>query len=481
MIKKSLRFYVAISLTIALCICGGSFILGLTVPSLSLAQDTQSSYSSGKYEVWMTDQNNTAGYSSAAPRGTHGGRLLIYDSQDLDKSGEAADRATTIDLATVFAIDSAANPTGANVVRPHMVAVSPDGRFVALAFVTSGHVAIFDGNTKQPKALFRMSPGSGGAIQAHAAFWTPDGKALIVANQNGKLLERIDYNPGTDTFFHNRAATIDLVNCTTPSGNLCQTNTPISDLDPAFWGDNNRPDNAPICPIVTPTHAFITLRGGGLFVVDPTVTPMKVVAAYGNRFIGRDGCGGTLVKKNVYLNAGTGTLATNPTEFTLYHLRDRFPAAPTTLPDNFLPLSPQTFYKSDLAERDAHGMLVTAGNVKYLWQFDRLSNVAEVFRLPSKQRVNTVDLKASGVSSDPTPDIVGLSPAGNRIYVALRGPRPQTGAHASSGTTPGLGIVNLTHNGADGTLSQVLPTSFLNAFDGSEESDPHGLVIRLKG
>ncbi len=27
------------------------------------------------YEVWLTDQNSTAGYSAQAPRGTHGGRL----------------------------------------------------------------------------------------------------------------------------------------------------------------------------------------------------------------------------------------------------------------------------------------------------------------------------------------------------------------------------------------------------------------------
>ena len=31
------------------------------------------------YEVWLTDQNNTAGFSAGAPRGTHGGRLIIHD------------------------------------------------------------------------------------------------------------------------------------------------------------------------------------------------------------------------------------------------------------------------------------------------------------------------------------------------------------------------------------------------------------------
>lgn len=37
-----------------------------------------------------------------------------------------------------------------------------------------------------------------------------------------------------------------------------------------------------------------------------------------------------------------------------------------------------------------------------------------------------VDLTASGVSHDPTPDLGALSPQRNRIYIALRGPQPQT-------------------------------------------------------
>ena len=45
---------------------------------------------------------------------------------------------------------------------------------------------------------------------------------------------------------------------------------------------NVRPDNAPILvvPDATGTLAFVTLRGGGLFVVDPTTTPMEILAEY---------------------------------------------------------------------------------------------------------------------------------------------------------------------------------------------------------
>ncbi len=434
------------------------------------------------YEVWLTDQNNTAGFSAAAPRGTHGGRLVIYDSADLENPAGPVDAPTILDMADIFAVGGPNNSTGAAVVRPHMVAASPDQRFVALAFVGSGHVAIFDGATKQPVALFRTSPGAGGARQAHAAEWLNDGSALIVANQNGKLLERITYDAASNSFSHDTAGTLNLATCTTPSGLPCQSDTPLSDLDPAFLGVNNRPDNAPICPVISEAGSvFVTLRGGGLFVVDPTATPMAIVAAYGNAHVGRDGCGGQQDKKNIYINGGTGTLATNPSEFSLYHFRDQYPQAPKTLADNSA--LPDVFFRDGGhhdSHRDAHGMALTSGNVRYLWQFDRLMNVAEVFRLPSKQHVATIDLTASGVSSDPTPDIVVTSPNGDRFYTALRGPRPQTGAHASDGISPGLGIVTISHGGANGSLTHVLPTSFINPVDAGQEGDPHGVELRLK-
>lgn len=435
----------------------------------------------GGYEIWLTDQNNTAGYSAGAPRGTHGGRLLIYDSAALDNPGGPVDNPTILDMAEMFAIGSPHNPTGPNVVRPHTILPSPDGRYMALAFVASGHVAIIDGATKQPKALFRMSPGADSARQAHAATWLTDGSALLVANQNGKLLERINYDAATDSFSHDQPATLNLVTCTTPSGKPCQSATPVNAQDPLYLGPDNRPDNAPICPVISERNtAFVTLRGGGLFVVDAKATPLAIVAAYGNAFVGRDGCGGVQDKKNVYLNGGTGTLTTNPMEFSLYHFRDEYPRAPNALPDNDPLLMPKVFFRAGSANRDAHGMAKTAGTVHYLWQFDRMANVAEVFRLPSKKHIRTVDLTASGVSSDPTSDLVTLSPNGDRFYVALRGPKPQTAGHAAHGSSPGLGIVTLSDDGANGSLTLVLPTSFINPIDGSQESDPHGAAARRK-
>ena len=361
-----------------------------------------------------------------------------------------------------------------------MIFPSPNQRYMLLSFVGSGHVAIFEAATRQPRYLFRMSPGAGGARQAHAAFWSHDGTAIVVANQNGKLLERIDVAYAPDgsiaSAVHQQAATLDLAGCTTPSGKPCQSSTPISDLDPAYLGPDNRPDNAPICPVLTDSdRAYVTLRGGGLFIVDLRATPMSLIAAYGNDRIGRDGCGGVQNGNKVYLNGGTGTRATNPHEFSLYELTDS--TFGHVRADNF-PSDPRVFFRATTGERDAHGMVLTEGN-SHLWQFDRLANVAEVFALPSRQHVATVSL-VSPASSDPTPDIVARSPNGDRFYAALRGPRPQTGAHASAGSTPGLGIVQITDGGTGGALTHVLRSSFVNPVNGTEESDPHGISIRRK-
>ncbi|HEX4946132.1 MAG TPA: hypothetical protein VFZ34_05695, partial [Blastocatellia bacterium] len=285
------------------------------------------------------------------------------------------------------------------------------------------------------------------------------------------------------------------------NGFPCQSNTPLSDSDPNFLGPHNRPDNAPICPVMSSRNlSYVTLRGGGLFVVDVTATPMQIVAEYGNQLVGRDGCGGVQKGSNIFLNGGTGSLATNPTEFSLYHFKDMYPKAPNYLPPNYTEFCarpngqgfPRVFFRDPAPERDAHAMILSP-NGQYLWQFDRLGNRAEIFRVSNLNRtcapfglndaprhVGTVNLVTPGVSFDPTPDLGAVSPLGNRIYIALRGPKPQTGAHASEGGTPGLGIIDLWQGGRTGELSEVLRTTFRNPVDSSEESDPHAAFIRLK-
>jgi hypothetical protein len=305
-----------------------------------------------------------------------------------------------------------------------------------------------------------MSVGSGGARQAHAAFPTPDDSFVLVANQNGKLVERIHTNYASESFVLEAAATLNLATCFTPNGFACQ--------DPAV-----RPDNAPICPFVPSDNgvAFISLRGGGLLVLDHKTTPMAIVGEYTTSEIGGNGCGFAEAKGRVFMNAG-GATAANLDEFAVFRLpMGGYSAAnPPNTPTREL------LFKDDSEHRDAHGTVATKGE-RYVWMFDRAGNVAEVFAAGSGARVNTVDLVSAG-SADPTPDLGVLSPDGSRIFVSLRGPVPLTGdPHASTGSTPGLGVIQVTAGGKDGFVKAVTRISNVDAA-GVERADAHGIALR---
>jgi len=80
---------------------------------------------------------------------------------------------------------------------------------------------------------------------------------------------RINTDYATNTFTLDNAATLDLATCTTPSGAPCQ--------DPVL-----RPSNRPICPVIdeSDNFTFVTLAGGGLFVVNSRNTPMSIIGEY---------------------------------------------------------------------------------------------------------------------------------------------------------------------------------------------------------
>ncbi|HEY0670943.1 MAG TPA: hypothetical protein VGD27_01690 [Longimicrobiales bacterium] len=401
-------------------------------------------------EVWVVDQSNSNGL-------TYGGAIHIFAVPDL--MGEAAATAepvATIDLSGATAALCMAQ-TGANPVRPHMLFFNSTHTHGVLSFVVSGHVVIFDGASRAPKACIRMSAGAGGARQAHAAFLTPDDRHILVANQNGKLLERIDTDYATNSYVHATGATLDLANCTTPNGVACQ--------DPTL-----RPDNAPICPRVGSSNvAWVTLRGGGLLVVDPDQTPMAIIGEYDRATVHPNGCGGTETHGYMWLNSGGGT-PNNLHEFDVY----RFPLTgysasnPPNTPARLL------MFSDDVEPRDAHGTTLVGGNV---WIFDRGANVAEVFDGASGEHVSTVSL-LGGPSSDPTPDLADVVASGNRVFVSLRGPVPLSGdPHVSTGSTPGIGVVQIQEGGARGLLKSVVPISNRDAA-GIERADPHGIRVR---
>lgn len=427
------------------------------------AGDVAASAGAVPYEVWLVDQ------SDSDPEGRRGGRIHIFAGSDLEGDPRGAAARETVDLAGATA-DLCTSETGAAPVRPHMLLFNEEGTHGALAFVGSGHVVILDAAARSPLRCFRMSQGAGGAQQAHAAFPSADGTFILVANQNGKLLERIDVDYGAGSFVHNTAATLDLANGTTPSGALVQ--------DPVL-----RPDNAPICPVMDreSRHAWVTLRGGGLLVVDVRSTPMRIVGEYDRETVHGNGCGGVQVGDRMFVNSGGAPVNLQGEEHPVLHLYGfdvyRFPVTGYSADAGPNLPAPEVVFRAEGA-RDSHGMAALRGDT-YLWVADRHADVFEVLSAASGDHVATVAL-AGPLSENPAPDLVDVSPSGDLLFVALRGPTPLTGdPHNATGTTPGLGVVQVSPDGTGGELVAVL--GITNPVDGREMADAHAVRVRPLG
>ena len=225
-----------------------------------------------------------------------------------------------------------------------------------LANVASGHVVFFDAAKRKPVGCVDAG------VQAHAAVPSPDEKYALVANQNGKLLQRIKTDYRRNAFTLEDAATLDLATGVTPSGAPRQ--------DPAL-----RPDNAPICTLIESSgrFAFVTLRGGGLFVVDARSTPMRIVAEYDKDAIHGNGCGGLEASGKMYVNSGGGTMAN------LARVRRlRVPAAASSPSSASRRRRTRRRAKLVLSldeheHTDSHGATLTRFG-RYLWVADRMGN-----------------------------------------------------------------------------------------------------------
>ena len=427
---------------------------GLALAMAAAAAMTTWASGSDKYEVWAIDQSNSPGKA-------YGGTLYIWDGHALENMADASAQPEKIDLGGA-ASEFCLARTGANPVRPHMMAINASRTHAIVSFVATGHVLFLDAGTRQPVACFRMSAGDAGARQAHMATPSPDETYVTVANQNGKLFERILTDYATGTFVHDTAATLNLATCTTPNGLPCQA--PLL-----------RPDNAPVCPIAESTsrYTFVTLRGGGLFVVDSKASPMKIVAEYDDQTVHGNGCVGIEVPGKMYIDAGGGT-ATRLHQAELY----AFPvtgfssANPPNTPAARLVLSDPSH------GADAHGAALVKDS-SYLWLADRGRNFLWVIETASDAIVNTIPLEGD-VSADPTPDLLVTSPNGSHAFMSLRGPVPLTAdPHVSTGLTPGVGILKVTEGGRAAKFEAIAPASNIDA-SAVQRADVHALTIRLK-
>jgi DNA-binding beta-propeller fold protein YncE len=432
-------------------------VLALAVSALwSVARASESAH-----EVWLIDQSNT--YDSDGNGSLDsGGTLYIFDGNDV--AGNAAKKATpqAIDLGGVMA-SWVRTQTGSAPVRPHYVTFNASSTHAIISFVGTGHVLILEAATRKP--VFVVDVGA----QAHAALPSPDETYILVANQNGKLVQRISTNYKSNTFALDTAATLDLATGVTPSGALKQA-------------AGIRPDNAPIValPDATSALAVVTLRGGGLFVLNARSTPMAIVAEYTIATVEPSGLFPIQVGNKFYFNSGDMGMGVMEHQSILYSLPvGAFSTTPNPLPNT--PAPKVIFDHGAMGSVDSHGMILTKHD-SYLWVADRSANSAIVVDPVTDHVVNEVEM-AGALSSDPTPDLLAISPAGNRVYASLRGPNPLTGNnpehHNAEGTTPGLGVIQVTHGGLAGKLKAVYRISHLDSA-GIERADPHAIAVRKR-
>ena len=186
-----------------------SSLVVMALPAAVQAQSTA-------YEIWGSDLSNSVG--GQITLGAKGGYLYIFDSADVAGQMAGCAEALPLDCGSVPAPcdlnalfpaglvewDASGAPTGMTLgdfrgfARLHAVEHDPQGRYVALSLhgLRGGFVGIMDATTKQPLALFRATGtnADGGFEQRSVptAYWNSDGSALIIANHDGKLLERID-------------------------------------------------------------------------------------------------------------------------------------------------------------------------------------------------------------------------------------------------------------------------------------------------
>jgi hypothetical protein len=383
------------------------------------------------YEVWITDQSDTAKES--------GGFLYIYDGAALAANPTTAKPAQTIDFAGELG-KFCEEATKKAVRRPHMLFFNASQDHVLISFL-SGQVLIMDAATKKPEACLSMGK------NAHAAWPTPDQKMAIVANIAEKKFIRI----WTDYAAHKYSF------------------DPEKDvLNLAALESGERPDTAPICPITESSsrYAFITLRGGGLLVVDVTATPLKVVATLDNNQIHPAGCGGIQAGGTMFINSGGGWPIA-PLSYDVYALDI------SNLPKS---ISVKLVSQRDDMVADSHGM---ASVGRFVWNADRAGNNIEIIDTVSNFSVGSVDL-ATTANADPAPDLMDVAPDGQYVFVTLRGPIPLTGndksAHNAKGTIPGVGVV---HVEADGKVGHYKgQATITNMKDGAETADTHGIAVR---
>ena len=401
-------------------------VLSLLTSLFALGPGIAAAQSAGAYELWVVDQADAA---------NGGSKLYIYGANQL--SGNAlTGQPEIVDL------EAGARGVGDGPgVRPHLLLFNNNHSHGVLAAVASGHVLFIRASDR--KVVGSVDVGT----QAHGAVPSTDGSIALVANQNGKRLARIRTDYARDVYTHEAAADIDL----------------------GALEDHEHPDNAPICPVMFVDggrKAYVTVRGGGLYIVDTAATPMRVIAEYGKSDIAPAGCGGVVLGSKVYINSGSATSSD------LYVFDTRT--------DRLLKRLSLTPWGTD-----GHGMVLTGGG-RYLWFANRgngdnvvvidtaRDEVVGVFPNvgPAPDLMDVTPGPLARPRCEPATTVMCLAPGGSRVFVSMRPANNLTGGPTGAGERSGVTVLNVADGGRTATRAFFFPV-------GGDQTDTHALAVRL--
>jgi hypothetical protein len=121
--------------------------------------------------------------------------------------------------------------------------------------------------------------------------------------------------------------------------------------------------------------------------------------------------------------------------------------------------------------------MVATGGGAYVWVADRHADVIEILATNDDSRVRTLSLNGP-LTDNAAPDLTDISPRGDRVFVAFRGPTPLSGdPHNATGSTPGLAVLEVSENGRNGRVAGLVRLTNVGT-DGVERADPHAVRVR---
>lgn len=374
---------------------------------------------SRSFEVWVIDQVGT-------------GTLYIYPGAALiEGEGEPE----VLDLAE--AASGVGDGAGE---KPHMIDFNTERSHAFIANAASGHVYVMRISDREIIASIDVGH------EVHDVTPSPDGRIALVSKPMDKKLGVIETDYETETFTYRRR----------------------DDLDLGAREGKRFPDSQPVCALFPRDDAiaYVTLKGGGMYVVNAAGTKPRVIRAYGAGKVTASGCGGTSKDDKLYLGWGSESLS----RFYVFDVNDH---------------SLETSIPVDAYGADAHGMTF-AGGPRYVWQAVR--GAESILIIDTEQESVVGTLGGFGL----LPDMPVVSPTGEYVFLTLRGrgffplATEDTKKHVGDDaiydappgvvkrTTPGIVVFEVTAGGASGVQKAFIP---MPPGPSGAHADPHAVAV----